>query len=302
MKIVQSFWSTPYQSRDVFFLNSGGWSHRTFNYMGWALSCLRFKKYYKVELVTDTFGKELLIDTLELPYDSVSLKLDELNDKYHNHKNIWALGKIYAFEIQEEPFIHADADVFIWDRFPRRIESGELVAQQIEKDSGFHEANLKELYSRLEYIPDVIQSYYNKTGDASQYNAGIIGGNNISFFQEYVKLAKEIVDKNIDLIGNVDFSINKNAFPCFFEQYLFLCMTKERDLEVEVLIDNIIKPKEDAFQELANFHNAHRNNYIHLLGTYKLAYNNAKIVSYYLWKEFPYYYERITSLIKEKKI
>lgn len=301
MKIVQSFWSKPYHSRDLFFLNSGGWSHRTFNYMSWALSCLRFKKFYKIELITDTLGKELLIDTLELPYDNVSLKLDELNDKYHNHKNIWALGKIYAFEIQEEPFIHADADVFIWDRFPSRIENGELIAQQIEQDSGYHEGNLIELYSRLEYIPDVIQSYYSKTGDASQYNAGIIGGNNFSFFQEYAKLAREIVDKNFDVIGNVDFSINKNAFPCFFEQYLFLCMAREKNIDVKVLIDNI-KPKEHIFQELINFHNAHRTHYIHLLGAYKLAYNNAKMVSYYLWKEFPYYYKKITNLMKENKI
>ncbi|MEF9476366.1 hypothetical protein OWR28_00030 [Chryseobacterium sp. 1B4] len=197
--------------------------------MSWALSCLRFKKFYNVELVTDTVGKELLIDTLELPYDSVSLKLDELNDTYPNPKNIWALGKYMLLKYSRN-HLSMLMPMYLSGKIPDRIEKGELISQQLEQDTGYHEGNLKELYSCLEFVPEIIESYYKKTGDASQYNAGIIGGNNISFFKEYAKLAREIVDKNINALENVEFSVNKNAFPCFFEQYLFLCMAREKTL------------------------------------------------------------------------
>lgn len=300
MKIVQSFWSKPYYSRNHFFLNSGGWPHQIFNYMSWALSCLRFKKFYRIELVTDTLGKELLIDTLGLPYDNVSLKLDEL-EKYSSPQNVWALGKIYAFELQEEPFIHADADVFIWNKFSSDIETAELVAQQIEPGKYYHDKAIKELYSYLDYIPDTIKSYYYKTEDSSQYNAGIIGGNNFTFFHEYAKIAKKIVELNYDIIKDVDFSSNKGAFPCFFEQYLFLCMAREKKISVEVLFEPL-EYDEEIFKNLAEFHIAHKTNYIHLLGGYKFDYNNAKMVSYLLWKEYPYYYKKIINLMNEKRI
>lgn len=74
--------------------------------MSWALSCLKFKEIYnEIELVTDINGKHLLYDILELPYTNVVTKLDDLND--YNH-NLWALGKLYAYKLQQEPFIHVE--------------------------------------------------------------------------------------------------------------------------------------------------------------------------------------------------
>src|ERR1700730_5036463 len=129
MKIIQSFWSKP--SREISSDKSmGGWLEKKNNYMSWALSCLQFRSFYdEVELVTDRYGYDLLINQLELPYTNVKIVLDDLNDF---HSDLWALGKIYAYSLQDEPFIHADGDIYIWEKFSDKIENAELVAQNIE--------------------------------------------------------------------------------------------------------------------------------------------------------------------------
>lgn len=299
MKIVQSFWSKPYYSREYFFNNAGGWSHRTFNYMSWALSCLRFKKFYgRVELVTDELGKKLLVDIMELPYDNVSLKLNELNAKYSRFENIWALGKIYAYSIQEEPFIHADGDVYIWGQLPERIEKSALLAQEMEYDFDlFHKNNLQDIFNKIKYVPAAIKNYYNKTGDTSQYNAGIIGGNDVDFFKEYTREAIKIVDNNLNTIKGQ--FISTTSFPCFFEQYLYLCMAHEKKHSVETLFP---VNKTMRFHGLADFHNAHASKYIHLMGSNKLDFSNGEFVAQFLWREFPEYYHKIIELVAKKEI
>jgi hypothetical protein len=130
-KIVQTLWTKP-----VFEDNSnihqrfhGGWLNKKYNFMAWTLSCLQSKKFYEnVELVTDARGKLLLIDNLELPYTNVRVELDCLN----NYPNIlWTLPKIYTYSIQDEPFIHIDGDVFIWEKFHEKIESANYVHSKL---------------------------------------------------------------------------------------------------------------------------------------------------------------------------
>lgn len=103
--------------------------------MSWALSCLQLKQFYdEIELITDSEGADLLINKLHLPYTSYLTTLDKLNDE---NPAIWTLGKIAAYEMQQEPFIHVDGDIYIWKPFPKRIENAGIVAQNIEKNYTF---------------------------------------------------------------------------------------------------------------------------------------------------------------------
>ncbi len=110
MKIIQSFWSKPsYKKKNVKLhdRNNGGWTDKKYNYFSWALSCLQFRKYYDdVELITDEIGYNILIEKLKLPYTKVDVCLDKIN---HYHEDLWALGKIYAYSIQNTPFIFCKA-------------------------------------------------------------------------------------------------------------------------------------------------------------------------------------------------
>ena len=100
-RIVQSYWSKAYQNTP-----NSGWAFRESHYMSWALSCLQLKQFYdEIELVTDSEGADLLINKLHLPYTSCLTILDKLKNE---NPAIWALGKIAAYEVQQEPFIHVD--------------------------------------------------------------------------------------------------------------------------------------------------------------------------------------------------
>ena len=112
-KIVQSYWSKAYQNTP-----NSGWAFRESHYMSWALSCLQLKQFYdEIELVTDSEGADLLINKLHLPYTSCLTILDKLKNE---NPAIWALGKIAAYEVQQEPFIHVDGDIYIWTLFLHR--------------------------------------------------------------------------------------------------------------------------------------------------------------------------------------
>ena len=132
MKIIHSYWSKPalYTGKGVKEKTFGGWPSKKYEYMSWALSCLSFKKFYpNIELITDAYGKKTLVDELQLPYTSVKIELDVLN-KYPTQ--LWALGKLHAYSLQEEPFIHVDNDIFIWRKFDDEIENAHLIAQHVD--------------------------------------------------------------------------------------------------------------------------------------------------------------------------
>lgn len=83
-----------------------------------------------VDLVTDLKGKHLLVDVLGLPYDRVSLELDSLAGKYP--QELWPLGKIKAYQVQTEPFIHIDGDLFILKPLPDSVYRKPITFQSME--------------------------------------------------------------------------------------------------------------------------------------------------------------------------
>jgi hypothetical protein len=185
-KIVQSYWSKAYKNSP-----NSGWEFKGTHYMSWALSCLQLKQFYdEVELVTDSEGAELLINKLHLPYTSCKTILDKL---YNENPALWALGKIAAYEEQQDPFIHVDGDIYIWNHFPRRIEESGIVAQNIERNYPFGIKLLEEMKEKHFSFP--LQP---SLGDMCETNMGIIGGNDLYFFKDYCSLVYKFLDLNRD--------------------------------------------------------------------------------------------------------
>jgi len=286
MKIIQSLWSKPSSE-------TGGWSEKIFYYMSWALSCLKLKEFYKsVELYTDQKGKKLLIDTLQLPYDKVHVVLDDLNDY---SPKLWALGKVYTYYLQNEPFIHVDGDIFIWDKFPDRIENAPLIAQHKEENYEHHLSAARSLIGAKFDFNKAINPT-NKT-EINEVNAGILGGKNIEFFTIYTNEVFDFVKKNKNQI-ELSKEMEITYVNTIFEQYFFYQLALNNRIDIAYLFINKINP---PFPQLVKFESLpYINTYIHTIAFYKKIFNVGANVAHRLWYEYPDFYYKILKIIENE--
>jgi hypothetical protein len=292
MKIIHSFWSLPMTNgRQGTFNNrlDGGWLRPESHLLSWAYSCLQLRKVYgEVELVTDKRGKALLVEAMQLPYTRVDTSLEDIR---HCDPDLWAMGKLHVFKLQKRPFLHVDGDVFIWERFPQRIEDASLVAQNEECNFSFYKQVLSQLIELDCYIPPSVRENYEAGGDINAYNAGIIGGHQLSFFKDYVHEAILFVERNK---GKLQL-LPAGQLNAFYEQHLYYCLAKQQGLTVEYYTHTKDKTVVNRqFKGLHEFNGApETGSYIHLFG--EDAKKNTAIcdeLARRMQKYYPSYYER----------
>ncbi len=292
MKIIHSFWSKPsteprvrkFEDRQM-----GGWLDKRYYYMSWVLSCLQFKKYYQhVELVTDSNGKQLLKDYLELPYDDVKVDLDSYNNF---HPDLWAISKLHAYTIQTEPFLHVDSDVFIWDRL-REVENKPLIAQNEDIGFEFYYKVWKEIQKHFLYIPEYMNSDYNSKLQINSCNAGIFGGTDVAFIKEFACEALEFLNKNISNYSGV----NLGSTVLIYEQYLFSSLARSKKKEVSYLFDQM----SSSYLEVSTFSTVpSKRKYVHLVGSAKRNKIACENLEYRLRFEYPDYYYYVLELLEK---
>lgn len=296
IRIVHSLWTKPVEKRGHFSLTDralGGWSDKKYYYMSWALSCLRACSLYeRVELVTDTRGKALLIDCLQLPYTRVQVALDEL-DEYD--PDLWALGKIYAYALQDEPFIHIDGDVFLWEPLPEELARAPLVAQHEERAYSFYRDNLRAAAEAGIDMPAVIAAEIAENRPVVASNAGILGGTNVRFFKDFKKAVILFLQANKHkLRPGLAGGLNN-----IFEQYLFWCLAQQQQIPIAYLLENISY----HYEGLCDFHNVpHKRGFIHVVGINKRKARFGEDVALRLRLEWPGVYDRIQELLNHNLI
>jgi hypothetical protein len=289
MKIIQSFW-TQNKTSDVLDTNFG-WLSGQYNWLSWILSVNQLSKFYNVELYTDEVGYEILIKKLKLPYQKVHVTLDQLN-KYHS--DLWAMPKVKVYKEQRESFLHVDGDVFIWDKFSDDLTGSELITQNLERTTGYYFEMWKEIYPLLKFIPKEMNDYI-QNHDNYAYNMGIIGGNDINFFQEYSNQAIEFVDKNSEVWEK----INGFNFNIFFEQVLFYQFAKTKQKKVSTLFSEI--SDDNNYVGFADFDRVPtQKTYLHLLGNYKKSIKVCKNLEAYVLDKYPEYFERLRNILPVK--
>ncbi len=261
------------------------------NWMSWALSCLQLKKLYgEVELYTNTTGKEVLIDRLNLPYTKVHTVLDEI--KYE--KQLWAFPKVYTYSLQQQPFIHIDGDVFMWEKMNHKLLNADLIAQNIETDNGFYTKIMARLIESDIWFNESIKQQIKSKAEYAAYNAGIFGGNDIAFFKEYTEQAFKLITKNRDRFNEMDLG----KFNMIYEQYLFYCLALQFDKPVECYFPESVI--DISYKGFANFLEVpYKTKFIHMLGDYKRIEDVCVMLAKRLRQDYPEYYYRIIAECKK---
>jgi len=275
MKIIQSFWG----GKNKCIENHYGWWNYKFHWLGWMLSCYQLIKFYdQVELFTDEFGYDILINKLQLPYTSVHVVLDELNNLPNE---LWAMAKIKTYYMQKEPFLHVDGDVFIFEPFPKELLTFSIIVQNQEITTKYYRDMWAKIHPQLKYLPQQMEDFHQERSNMA-YNMGIAGGNDLDFFQKYCQLSFDFVHKNESAWGE----INLFNFNVFFEQVLFCECAKEGNKKVDVLIHEDIGDNE--YTGFGDFENVpDKKTYLHLVGHFKQDSCTCHKMLQYCWYNHP---------------
>ena len=286
MKIIQSFWAAKQNYRETSF----GWNLPRFHAISWALSCIQLSKFYEVELYTDKLGYEFLIEKLKLPYSKVHVVLNDLDDF---HKDFWALPKIKAYLVQNEPFLHVDGDVFIWEKFSDELLKSGIITQNLEITTEYYKAMWREIYPNLDFIPAEIEGYVSSKNNFA-CNMGIFGGNDLAFIQKYSRKSFEFAERNKKLSDK----ISGGNFNIFFEQVLLYEILQIENKESNFLIDEVSQDNE--YTGFGNFDEVpFTRTYLHLLGFYKRVYSVCKLMEVYFISYFPNIFKNVVELFSE---
>jgi len=286
MPFLHSFWTT---TTDILALK-GGFAHAKFHLMSWALSSLQVRKFYdNLELYTDSFGKELLVERLGLPYTAVRLDLEGLD--FGLPKLLWTPKKMYAYAQQNTPFLHIDGDVFIFKPFEESLLSAPLVAQNLDVNMDFYKEVLQTVLQEFEYVPDYLEKDFDK--DIIAANAGVIGGTNYIFFKEYVQEAYQFLDRNRAHLEKV----NLDYLSTFIEQYLYYAFAQHKQMKIAQVVKENVSPT--YFPELFRFTDLpNRCSYIHLMNGKPFP-SFCESLAQRLYIDYPEMYQKVLATIKD---
>ncbi|MDR3653461.1 MAG: hypothetical protein P4L34_10910 [Paludibacter sp.] len=292
MNLIQTLYIDPSKRP---FTDSFGWLKPEYHLMSWALSCLQLQKLYgNVELYANSTAAELLIDILELPYTTLHTNHDDLKLA---DTNLWALPKIYTYSLQDEPFLHIDGDVFIFNKFADSLLQSSLITQNIEVATDYYTITQKQLMENFTYFPPCVKADFYSNIPINAVNAGILGGNNISFIKQYTTEAFKYVNSNINHFQN----INIDKFNVFFEQHLFYSLAKEQNIPINFLFNDIFEDR--GYLYLGNFQEVpYERTYLHLLGHYKRDKITCMQMAAKLRELYPEYYYKIIALCKKQNV
>ena len=227
------------------------------------------KQLDKIKLVTTEYGKSVLIDRYNLPFDEVDTSLDQACKDLP--KALWAYPKLYAYSIQDEPFIHVDNDVILFGTIPQSKRTLPLLFQN--KEELVTHQGYKQLYT--DYVKSGLQDPRIKPVDYA-CNCGIVLANDLNLIKEWHELVKEY-------LSHKDYWVNqskKSGNNHFFEQYISSSLLHHYGINHGFIIDNFsysIKAKDMPIP------------IVHLWGEAKRKPHNVKRVAERLYREYPQY-------------
>lgn len=224
MNFIQTYWSMPAREKtnDSLDRHNGGWVAEKFHAISWAYSILSLRKQHpegRFKLFTDVAGADWLINKLGLPYDDVTLSVEDLAAY---PPRLWALAKVHTYSQQQEPFLHVDGDVYIWKPFPESLLRKHLIAQHIELENPMYWKMVNESKAYLKDTPPFYDAC-KSLSDVYAFGAGIFGGNDLDLIQTYCKTAFDYVNTNLEIFKKAE---DPGIYNMFFEQSFIANMAK----------------------------------------------------------------------------
>lgn len=248
-KVVWSVSTRPFE-KSVNRLNN---RYEDFLYLFAASYSINKQWFKKTELVTDDLGFDLLVNKLGLEFDSVHRTLNQIDSTFDN---LFAYGKVLAHEIQTEPFMHVDYDVFWYKKPPDFILNAGVATQNTESLNKFvlgYATGLQLIEKKRIKMPEYWDSWY-----AVSHNCGFFAANDIPFVQLYAKESKRVAALIKHLKKDGVF------IDLLYEQFALSLLARKMKKEVAVLFEEISDDFEEALDPAFN-----EFGYQHLLGHYK---------------------------------
>lgn len=293
LKIIQTLWMAPARSsQDYTHGKIGlamGWRQTFYNAASWTLSCLLWKKWYgDVHLYTDQAGHDFLIDTLRLPYTSVEIILDHLPYA----PELWIMGKVQVYGMQEEPFLHTDGDSFPFAPLPAEVTQAPLIAQHQERVTYY--ADLYEtIRDRLVYEPKAFTDLHDILTEGPAYNNGIIGGSHTDFFMRYAAEVREFIDRNVLQLEPDELG----SFNVLCEQVLYYGMATRESLPVTCLLAGGELPPPHHLWRIRQM--IREQGYLHPVSSYKKHPLICQFITEKLRTLYPQYYYRLYHIARD---
>ena len=291
MLAVWSFWSKPWLKKF-----GSGWFSEKHHWCSWILSVETARKHYpQTRLVTDDLGARLLVDGLGLEFEQVSTELNALADC---DPAVWSLGKLWAYRAQTKPFVHLDADVYLWKRLPERIESAPVFGQNPELFA----------LGASHYRPEAVQTALTKNTSGwipvewewslshgspqSAACCGIFGGNHLEFVYHYADSAIRCVQDTRNSSGWSSLGGAGNHVTLLEQYHLAACATfhyqRPQSTFRSVELRHLFPSESTAFQPNA----AAQMGYTHLLADAKRDKRVAGRLEQRVKRDFPNFYPR----------
>jgi hypothetical protein len=291
MRAIWSFWSKPFAAR-----GHEVWLSEKHHLFTWALSVMTARRHYpSTALYTDDAGARLLVDGIGLEFDHVSTVLNGLDD---HDADWWALGKLYAYHLQTEPFVHIDNDVFLWQPLSPDPASLAVLAQNPEYFVPGHSYYQPEVFDHAigagtnGWLPIEWQWYRAHAPSSRADSCGVLGGNRVDFIRHYAAQAIRLIEEsgNQALLRGLDGKVGHNIL---FEQYLLAaCVEYHRNCAHSqyhnVSISYVFSSLEEAFDQ----ETATRLGYTHLVANAKRNPELANRVEARLARDYPAQYEK----------
>lgn len=284
MKIIQTIWLDPQG-------HSSQWPTKKSEILSIILSGLLLKKYnpsLHLELITDNYTHKSLADVYEMPFDSISLTLNNYDNELT--KEIWALKKLFVYGSQNERFLNVDADVFKWSAFPTELLEAPTIAQNLERSFDFygtvHEA-FKSHFGNLPWLSTSLNS-------TDAFCVGVIGGNPQPFSDFYNELTEFFKNKH----RSISSFKYKNSLSIYLEQFTLFHTLVQKKVIINTLLPDVADPNYSglvAFNFLPAF-----NDFIHPLGKTKRLTWISEQIENRLRIDFPEIYYRTLKEVQIK--